>query len=448
MIYVFAGPTISHAEIYQHIDCVCLPPVCHGDLLQVLEAKPTAIGIIDGYFEGAPSVWHKEILYALDQGVHVYGSSSMGALRAAELHPFGMHGVGQVFQWYKQEVIDADDEVAVLHGPAEVGYLAVSEPMVNIRATLAVAVQQEKISSVQKSALIESAKATYYKNRSWTVFLNLCAERLGDLWQTDDLKSWFELNRVDIKKQDALELLDTLIPHTSTHSGKFHSNFFFENTNVWSAAVQRHEQHSRNAVIATEAQQRVLNQLRLEPDQYERYNNRALITWLSDNRAEIHSDDINLKQALQQFRIANQLTSHAQLMNCLEALELNESQLTELLDGACRAESARLSAGNVQSGIIQQLKLDGTYLQLLELDRTKREKLATAGIAPETTSILPPQVLAWYFRTKLGITLPLSLESHLKRIDLKNPEEFYRLITAEYLYCYEIGAEESRSLLN
>ena len=119
MIYVFAGPTISHKEIKQHIDCVCLPPVCHGDILQLLEAKPIAIGIIDGYFEGAPSVWHKEILYALDQGVHVFGSSSMGALRAAELYPFGMKGVGQIFQWYKEGLIDADDEVAVLHGPEE-----------------------------------------------------------------------------------------------------------------------------------------------------------------------------------------------------------------------------------------------------------------------------------------------------------------------------------------
>jgi hypothetical protein len=51
---------------------------------------------------------------------------------------------------------------------------------------------------------------------------------------------------------------------------------------------------------------------------------------------------------------------------------------------------------------------------------------------------LPPQVLAWYFRTQLGVTLPLSLDEHLKKIDLKNSEEFYRLITAEYLYYLEV----------
>ena len=44
--------------------------------------RPRAIGIIDGYFQQVPSVWHKEILWAMAQGVHVFGSASMGALRA------------------------------------------------------------------------------------------------------------------------------------------------------------------------------------------------------------------------------------------------------------------------------------------------------------------------------------------------------------------------------
>ena len=334
MIYVFAGPTISHKEIKQHIDCVCLPPVCHGDILQLLEAKPIAIGIIDGYFEGAPSVWHKEILYALDQGVHVFGSSSMGALRAAELYPFGMKGVGQIFQWYKEGLIDADDEVAVLHGPEEVGYLAVSEPLVNIRASLAVAELEGKISSEQKAMLIEKARATYYKNRSWTVFMSLCADIIGDAWQTDDLKIWFERNRVDLKKQDAVELLDVLVQQKNTNPQKFKSNFFFENTNVWNTAVERQKQLSNDALSVSGCQLDVLNQLRLDPDRYKLYSNRALITWLCDNRFEIFNQDINLKKALRQFRVDNELTSHVQLMDCLEQMELNEKQLTELLEGA------------------------------------------------------------------------------------------------------------------
>src|SRR4029077_1266006 len=100
---------------------------------------PALIGVIDGYFERVPTVWHKEILWAMAEGIHVYGAASAGALRAAELAGFGMRGIGRVYEDFRDGVLQDDDEVAVLHGPAEVGYPPVTEAMVNIRATLAAA---------------------------------------------------------------------------------------------------------------------------------------------------------------------------------------------------------------------------------------------------------------------------------------------------------------------
>ena len=44
------------------------------------EAGYRRIGIIDGHFGNVPSVWHKEILFALSKGVEVSGAASMGAL--------------------------------------------------------------------------------------------------------------------------------------------------------------------------------------------------------------------------------------------------------------------------------------------------------------------------------------------------------------------------------
>lgn len=58
------------------------------------------------------SVRHKEIPHLLANGVTVIGCSSMGALRAAELHPQDLTGSGQVFAMY------GDDEVAVPHDEA------------------------------------------------------------------------------------------------------------------------------------------------------------------------------------------------------------------------------------------------------------------------------------------------------------------------------------------
>ncbi len=46
-----------------------------------------------GYFEHVPAVWHKEIMWIMERGVHVFGSAGLGALRAVELETFGMRGV-------------------------------------------------------------------------------------------------------------------------------------------------------------------------------------------------------------------------------------------------------------------------------------------------------------------------------------------------------------------
>ena len=136
-IVVFVGPTLSREDIAACGDTVCLPPVAQGDVYRAAQRRPLAIGIIDGYFSGAPSVWHKEILWAMSRGIPVFGSASMGALRAAELHAFGMRGVGRIFEAFRDGELEDDDEVAVVHGPAELGHIQVSEAMVNIRASLA-----------------------------------------------------------------------------------------------------------------------------------------------------------------------------------------------------------------------------------------------------------------------------------------------------------------------
>ncbi len=81
---VFVGPTLRPEEIEEAGDFIALPPVAQGDVYRAALRRPRAIGIIDGFFSGAASVWHKEILWAMSEGVPVFGAASMGALRAAE----------------------------------------------------------------------------------------------------------------------------------------------------------------------------------------------------------------------------------------------------------------------------------------------------------------------------------------------------------------------------
>ena len=88
-ILIFVGPSLPLSEAQRELDAIFLPPVSQGDIYRATLERPIAIGIIDGFFENVPAVWHKEILYALQQRIHVFGSASMGALRAAELEAFG-----------------------------------------------------------------------------------------------------------------------------------------------------------------------------------------------------------------------------------------------------------------------------------------------------------------------------------------------------------------------
>jgi hypothetical protein len=111
-------------------------PIQHGDLLRGNFGPADCIVIIDGYYYNTAPVRHKEILAVLAAGATVIGCASMGAIRASELHHFGMQGVGRVFELYRDGVIDGDDEVAVLHD-MDAPYKRTTEPLVNIRCAAA-----------------------------------------------------------------------------------------------------------------------------------------------------------------------------------------------------------------------------------------------------------------------------------------------------------------------
>jgi hypothetical protein len=169
---VFLGPSLPVEEARALLDADYRPPAAMGDVYRASRQRGLRrIAIIDGYFERMAAPWHKEILWALERGVAVYGAASMGALRAAELEAFGMVGVGTIFAGYKAGRLTDDDEVAVLHGPPERGYAAMSEAMVNVRAGVAAAATSATVTPRTAAALLRIAKAQFYRERSWDSIL-------------------------------------------------------------------------------------------------------------------------------------------------------------------------------------------------------------------------------------------------------------------------------------
>jgi hypothetical protein len=167
-IVVFLGPSLPVDAARRTLAARYLGPACCGDVLRARRLRPRVIAIVDGLFAQTAAVWHKEIMLALDDGIAVFGASSMGALRAAELAPFGMIGIGRIFEAYRDGVYTDDDEVALLHGSAESAYREMSDAMVNIRATVAHAVRAGIVCPESAERIVRCARNTFYQERSLT----------------------------------------------------------------------------------------------------------------------------------------------------------------------------------------------------------------------------------------------------------------------------------------
>lgn len=232
-VYIFTGPTLRAEEGLRELEATYLPPATQGDVYRVAREKPVAIGLIDGCFESVPAVCHKELLWALSQGVHVFGAASMGALRAAELAAFGMEGVGAVYEALQRGELTDDDEVAVAHAPAELGWRALSEAMVNIRATLAAAEAQRVVEPEVRARLERSAKALFYADRSWPRLLAQGAAEGVEGTALEALRQWLPGGRVDQKRGDALALLRALRQLLATGPAPRQVRFTFAHTDLW-----------------------------------------------------------------------------------------------------------------------------------------------------------------------------------------------------------------------
>lgn len=235
---IFAGPSLSRDPVKASAGLIFRPPAANGDVYRAAREAPTAIGLVDGFFETVPSVWHKEILWAMAEGVHVFGAASMGALRAAELSRFGMIGVGAIFEAYRDGAIEDDDEVAVIHGPAELDHPPMSEPMVNVRATIARAVHESVLGEEKASTLLTLAKATFYKERTWASLLKQAGVAGIGADALAAFKSWLGKGAVDQKRIDARAMVDAIKTLLSSRPGPFRADFVFEETTDWQQAVQ------------------------------------------------------------------------------------------------------------------------------------------------------------------------------------------------------------------
>lgn len=195
---VYLGPSLDRAEAERLIDAEFRPPVRRGDLASHGAAR--VVVILDGEFGQSFSVSPKEILRSLDRGFTVIGASSMGALRAAELAPFGMAGHGWVYEAYRSGKIEGDDEVALLYSPP--AGPAVTVPLVNVRCWLERAQAAGAIADGLRRKVLRRVRQIYFGDRT----PSRLERELRSTLSSKDLAALLETGNgaiTDVKAEDA-----------------------------------------------------------------------------------------------------------------------------------------------------------------------------------------------------------------------------------------------------
>lgn len=331
-IVIFLGPSLPVAEAKKILDAIYLPPAKQSDLLSAVTTyKPDIIGLIDGVFLSLPSVWHKEILYAIEQRVAVYGASSMGALRAAETDAFGMVGVGEIYRMYASEELIDDDEVVTVHGPEDTGYCRLSEPMVNVRATFCRAKDEGIIDSNVCERLTAIAKLIYFPERTFPAIFRKAAAAGISPDKLNEMAIFVKTQYVDLKRQDAILLLETLrdlpepLPQVQPNFSLIR-NQFFSNLYQRDRTVLRNEIKVPLGDIAGYAALNIpdFDQVNLHA------SNRALVQILADILGVEVSQEAVDKES-RRFRSQQNLTEETAFNNWLAENDLTLEEFNQLM---------------------------------------------------------------------------------------------------------------------
>lgn len=445
-IFVFTGPTLRPQAGQKELDAIYLPPVSQGDVYRVAVKRPFAIGIIDGHFDRVPAVWHKEILWAMAQGIHVFGAASMGALRAAELDAFGMKGIGWVYEAFRDGTLQDDDEVAVVHSD---DYMPSSEAMVNIRRTLEKAEHQEVIRSTTRSSLEQIAKQIFYPERTYHAILETARRRRLASKEITKLAQWLPTGRVDQKLDDAIAMLRAL--HTLAKNGMIPKkvNYVFEHSYAWEqlryeAGELKIDALSTQAIFTSST----LEELRLEGDSYIKAADECLLRLLLQEKlghCNDQSDEASVLETVIEFREARGLLSSLDILAWLKEHQLTEDEFLQFMHEEARLQKAKTAlAEQFERLLPAYLRLTGQYGHLARRAVDKHLILSELGLKNPTAHDVgmdDRSLLEWYFRDRFNNAPSSNLMSYGRRLGFRDEEDFVEAIRREKCYVMHLDKQ-------
>ena len=421
-VIVFAGPSLSGDVGVAYPDIDFRPPARQGDVYRAVADGADAIGIVDGYFEGVPSVWHKEILFALHRGVRVFGAASMGALRAAEMDAFGMVGIGAIYDAYRDGALEDDDEVAVLHGPAEAGWPSVTVPMVNVRATLGGAAEAGAVDAAEADAVIARAKAIHYKDRTWRHVLE----------GRPVLADWVAENGVDLKRRDAVALLDAIRDGQAQDDAPEPPLFAW--TFAFSRAARAWDRQAGDGDAPPGDDLVVATELVLRPSRYLKLRDKARLRRLAVSPVAARPDMAALRERLDRCRRELGLFTREALDEWVRETGLDERALQRLMEGDAMLVAAEVDAGTLVAHLAAEMKFSGDYRLMKAFADARRGRTLLAHPVPP-----PPALVSWF--AKKFDTPDDYIEMWEEDFGYEDRKTIYRNLAEHYLYCRLIEDE-------
>jgi hypothetical protein len=446
-VFVFLGPTLSLKDASSELTATFLPPVAQGDVLRATRERPFAIGIVDGYFDRLPAVWHKEILWAMSQGVHVFGAASMGALRAAELAAFGMKGVGDIYEAFSSGQLEDDDEVAVAHGDESSGYRVTSEALVNIRATLRNAERAGVVGGQLSEQLVSLAKDLYYPDRSYPRLFERAREEGLPSQRIEAVQEFVRSSRVDQKRTDAIALLEAMRRCCDDGAPPPPARFTFAHTELWDSVIDwaasqpplGHQKALAADLLSAEVRLMGIEGRALIAAGLKR----AAATALARRRNVATPDrvlqrlDAEHRATLSEAAAGEPPPAH-RLDQWLRENGLTSDTYRPFLERQAHLNSLHERYfDEVDPYVVDELRAKGTYPAVLEQARAKRELLARNGLEEPTledAGLNGQELVSWYCTKRLGCPAPRGLDLFLQQMGIPSAAAFQREALREFMY--------------
>lgn len=427
---VFAGPSLPGPHRKAPAGVTLAPPAAAGDVYRAARDGARVIGLADCAFEDRPTVGHKEVLWALAQGVAVIGAASLGALRAVECAPWGMEGLGEVHALCRDGLLEDDHRVAVQHAPEALGFAPLTEALVNVSATLDAAVAASALDEHAARALDAAAEALGFRAARWDAILDR-----ADLAATARARfeGWLPKGRVDLKRADARALLAHVAERIDAPRRPAAPERF-PDTLHWRALRAAFDAAPRT-LDPTDAA--TLDELRLHPERFEAAALRAYArAAAAGDPAAAAADPAALIEAFRAERGLGQAEAFAEWLaeNRIGATRLGaalsaEDRLLAALDAAAPALGAAM---------LDALRAEDDGAALARRAAAKAQALAAAD-APVFDEAELRGLLAGFAAAR-GLALPAEDPDAVARsLGLPDRRALHRLLARERKYLGEGG---------